>query len=495
MRNIVSFLVVVSLLVVPAAGGAIEEGTGAVWGTVIDAVTERPVGGVCVAVYGFEMAPTDYSGFTNKDGVYEIGGMTPGEYVLEFDDCERDAYDTVQDVAVVTTETATKVDQFLALRDGVGAVVGFVRDAGTQQGIKGACAVLFHAADDIVAGEAVTGSDGGYQLAAPVGDYRVKFAGCDAGSYETQWFDHAESWDTSTVVSIKDHVYQSDVDADLAKEEKAEGALVWGYVVDGETGDGVAGYCVSVYHGETKVKTVLTGPEGGYEMEIDPIETRLKAWACEGHEDLGTVWYLDGEEFGDADPFVPAAGTVEQLETMIVGDIRFADAIDSVFHDDIVWLAREGITSGCTGDGTLFCPSDHVTRGQMAAFLHRALGDLLEGKGEAVFTDDDASIFEEDIEWLASVGVTSGCGEGVFCPNAKVTRAQMAAFLHRALDGVLEPAGEAVFTDDDASIFEKDIEWLASVGVTSGCGDGVFCPNDNVTRAQMAAFLHRALSK
>jgi hypothetical protein len=52
------------------------------------------------------------------------------------------------------------------------------------------------------------------------------------------------------------------------------------------------------------------------------------------------------------------------------------------------------------------------------------------------------------------------------------------------------------FEDDDGSIFEDDIEWLAATGVTKGCNppdNTQFCPNDFVTRGQMAAFLERAI--
>ena len=55
-------------------------------------------------------------------------------------------------------------------------------------------------------------------------------------------------------------------------------------------------------------------------------------------------------------------------------------------------------------------------------------------------------------------------------------------------------AAGGTFTDDDTSIFEADIEWLADHGVTAGCNPPAndhFCPNANVTRGQMAAFLHR----
>lgn len=55
-------------------------------------------------------------------------------------------------------------------------------------------------------------------------------------------------------------------------------------------------------------------------------------------------------------------------------------------------------------------------------------------------------------------------------------------------------AAGGAFTDDDTSVFEGDIEWMAATGVTKGCNPPAndnFCPNDPVTRGAMAAFLHR----
>lgn len=83
-----------------------------------------------------------------------------------------------------------------------------------------------------------------------------------------------------------------------------------------------------------------------------------------------------------------------------------------------------------------------------------------------------------------------------FCPERKVTREQMAAFLVRAFSYTDDGGGD-LFSDDDQSTFEADIDKLATAGVTKGCNPPVndeFCPTVNVTRGQMAAFLHRALS-
>ena len=125
-----------------------------------------------------------------------------------------------------------------------------------------------------------------------------------------------------------------------------------------------------------------------------------------------------------------------ELELKVLGDIE-----GSVFVADIVWLAEEGITLGCNPPANdLFCPNDNVTRGQMAAFLVRFLG-LTDDGGGNMFVDDDGSIFEDAIAKLAAAEITLGCNPPLndrFCPNDPVTRGQMAAFIRRA-NNILNP--------------------------------------------------------
>ncbi len=191
----------------------------------------------------------------------------------------------------------------------------------------------------------------------------------------------------------------------------------------------------------------------------------------------------------------PGAKTEEaSVDVGLVG--VFEDILGNIFANDIIWLTEQGITQGCTTDGTQFCPEDNLTRGQMAAMLNRALD--LPSSSTDQFTDDDFSIFENDINALAAAGITFGCNaEGTnFCPDDNITRGELAAMLDRAL--TLPDATDDYFTDDDASIFETSIDRLREANITFGCNppdNDNFCPDGLVTRAQIAAFLHRALGE
>jgi spore germination protein YaaH len=158
-------------------------------------------------------------------------------------------------------------------------------------------------------------------------------------------------------------------------------------------------------------------------------------------------------------------------------------------HDFVIaieWLYTSGITYGCTP--TLFCPTANVTRAQLAMFLDRAL-DLPDATTD-YFDDDDGKTGEASINALAKAGITAGCGPRRFCPTANVSRAEMAMFLDRALD--LPSATTDYFDDDDGRTGEGSINALAASAITGGCGTRRYCPAASVTREQMAAFLYRA---
>jgi hypothetical protein len=110
------------------------------------------------------------------------------------------------------------------------------------------------------------------------------------------------------------------------------------------------------------------------------------------------------------------------------------------------------------------------------------------------FDDSTSSVFADSIRWLSATGITEGCAPRRFCPDDRVTRGQMAAFLGRALK-LPAPATPIVFADARGHLFEGAISRLAHAGITVGCNpptNNRFCPDSFVTRGQMAAFLVRA---
>ncbi|MCY4368182.1 MAG: S41 family peptidase [bacterium] len=115
------------------------------------------------------------------------------------------------------------------------------------------------------------------------------------------------------------------------------------------------------------------------------------------------------------------------------------------------------------------------------------------------FVDTDDSMHRTSIDLIAIAGITRGCGapgDREFCPDAPVTRAQMATLLTRTLD--LPAADRDYFTDDDATTHQDNINRLAAAGISQGCGrrdNDQYCPSEPVSRAQMATFLARVLER
>lgn len=178
------------------------------------------------------------------------------------------------------------------------------------------------------------------------------------------------------------------------------------------------------------------------------------------------------------------------VTTVASGTDCINDYAETMYAPYVAWAYEQGITGGCQLD--LFCTGDAVTRAQAASFLARALA--LPPATQDWFSDDDGRTHEADINRLAEAGITAGCGEGVYCPTEPMTRAQMASLLVRAL---ALPAATTVdrFGDDDGTTHEADIDALAEAGITGGCATDRYCPTKPVTRGQMVTFLYRGLTE
>jgi hypothetical protein len=216
-----------------------------------------------------------------------------------------------------------------------------------------------------------------------------------------------------------------------------------------------------------------------YSASDDRTTTKSAAWVT---ANVGLKsWYFDVDyHFGPAPP--PEDG--------------FTDIGESIHRDDIEYLTGLGIALSCADGPSLYCPDDPMQRQDIAAFLARAL-DLPAAETD-FFVDDNGLPTEADINRIAAAGITKGCNPPAndrFCPDDTVTRGQMAAFLVRAWQ-LTDPGAGDWFTDDDRSVFENDIDRLATSGMTKGCNPPTndrYCPTRKVTRAETASFIARAL--
>lgn len=167
----------------------------------------------------------------------------------------------------------------------------------------------------------------------------------------------------------------------------------------------------------------------------------------------------------------------------------FPDTEGTSFEEAVDALVEEGVIEGC-GDGSHFCPARPVSRAQLASFLTRALD--LQASGESHFDDTEGSVHEDNIDALADAGITTGCTDTAFCPQDPITRAEMATMLQRAFG---PPAAGERYFDDTGGTHADAIDDIAAAGISAGCGRPAtaFCPTESLQRQQAALFLARAM--
>lgn len=179
-----------------------------------------------------------------------------------------------------------------------------------------------------------------------------------------------------------------------------------------------------------------------------------------------------------------------------VYETPFTDVVlfDAAIH--CVW--KWDLTNGTTP--TTYSPFASVTRAQMASFVARLIreagSDLPDG--DDAFVDDESSAHEADINALAAAGIAWGTGPDTYSTSQNVTRAQMAAFLIRSYHYFSRQdiaTGNDYFADDDGHPLEGDVNLAAEVGFAGGNADGTYRPQEPVRRDHMALFLARWLDK
>jgi hypothetical protein len=258
--------------------------------------------------------------------------------------------------------------------------------------------------------------------------------------------------------------------------------------------------------GVTGTATDFSGPAGpDYTLDVANADygSIPSAGAANCYDATGACYVVTVSDPGAARPAQhwdtqlqeQLASGVPKTWSLHVGN-SFPDMPHNLFYPYVEDLFHNGITGGCAGGG--YCPGNDVTRAQMAVFLLKSkfsAGYLPPPATGTVFADVPASNpFAPWIENLAALGITGGCGNGNYCPNASVTRAQMAVFLLKTKNGsgYTPPTGAGIFGDVTCpGTFCDFIEDLYNQQITGGCSTNPleYCPNNPNLRQQMAVFL------
>jgi len=167
----------------------------------------------------------------------------------------------------------------------------------------------------------------------------------------------------------------------------------------------------------------------------------------------------------------------------------FSDADFGFWVAAADWAKVSGVSTGIGGN--LFDPDSPLTRAQAVTFLWRFMGSPDHGTASGFNDVAAGEWYAGAVSWAAALGITTGTSPGMFSPDAPVTRGQLATFMWRTV-GEPFPSFSSGFSDVSAGAFYADaVDWMAEHELTTGTSATTFSPDDDVTRAQMVTFEFR----
>jgi len=264
-------------------------------------------------------------------------------------------------------------------------------------------------------------------------------------------------------------------------------SVTGGYVYRGTKFASLDGYYFYGDYCSGRLFSLRNNPGSGWES-VQLLDTSYTI-STFGEDEEGELYLADY-----------SGGKIYQLTYPIFADVPPSH----MFYPYIEAFYQAGITSGCSQVPKMFCPDSLVTRGEMAVFIERAMGNFAPTPNPTdMFADvpqPGLEAFAPFIEEFYNDGITTGCAVSPlrYCPQDNVTRGEMAVFIERAMGNFApNPSPTGMFADvpyPGLEPFTPFIEEFYNDRVTSGCAVNPlrYCPQNQVTRAEMAVFIVRA---
>lgn len=277
-------------------------------------------------------------------------------------------------------------------------------------------------------------------------------------------------------------------------------------------GDGVGDACAGIAAAYVDANETLTDGDGESTSE-DSLQTSVTAPLA----GVTSIEELQGAARQDGDvvhlPHEVVIHTSDQHASIynpVVIEFRLDGSVlpAGVDPDDLGVIRNGEVVADCVGDEGVATPDPCIADATLdgddvvvtvltskASTWGFTVPAPCAGSGSSGFADVTGNVHEAGIACVADWGVTTGVSEGVYAPKVEVTRGQMATFLHRVvrlLGGDL-PAGDDAFSDDDGTRHEAAINALAAAGIVTGTSETTYAPSAPITRATMASFMVASL--
>lgn len=268
----------------------------------------------------------------------------------------------------------------------------------------------------------------------------------------------------------------------------------------------------STYAGGTV--TLTATPEDGYQLEKLTV-TDSRGQAVEVTENAGKFTFKmpDSSVIAQAE-FVPVPSeSPKPDETPKPGESPepddtpkpspsprpwknpFPDVPDTAWYIKAVeYVCVNGLMSGY--DNGKFGPNNNLSRGQFAQIIYSKEGRPTPGKNK--FSDvKSGQWYANAVNWAAAEGIVSGYGNGLFGPNDPITREQFAVMLWRYAGSPAPEKTDLDYQDKKkvSAYAHKALCWATEQGVISGKPGKILDPKGKTTRAEAAQMLKRYFEK
>lgn len=161
------------------------------------------------------------------------------------------------------------------------------------------------------------------------------------------------------------------------------------------------------------------------------------------------------------------------------------------YHEAVDYALRNGLMDGYGGG--LFGPDDDLSRAQLTQILYNKEGKPAV-RDKSVFVDVASGVwFTPAVTWASMRDIVVGYGNGLFGPDDPITREQLAAMLWRYAGRPASAEKNLDFADtEEISDYALEaVAWAVEQGIMQGSGNGILDPRGNATRAEVATMLMR----